>query len=68
MAGIGGIAGIAGLATIAVAEIAAAIWLVIYATKELDYIEKRNDKTNELRTKHTNADFVKLFCCISVLE
>lgn len=58
LAGIGGIAGVAGLATIAVAEIAAAIWLVIYATKELDYIEKRNDETNELRTKHTN-DYIE---------
>ena len=56
--GIGGIGAVAFGAGLLIAEIAAAIWLVVYATEELDYIEKFNDKTNELRTKHTN-DYIE---------
>lgn len=47
------LAGIGGIAGILIAELAVAIWAVVYATKELDYIEKFNDKTNQLRTNHT---------------
>lgn len=56
--GIGGIGAAAFGAGLLIAELAGAIWLTIYATEELDYIEKINDKTNERMIKHTN-DYIE---------